>query len=469
MSHTLGCRSHCEALKSVLLFLLFVEVAQALNGVSLPGQVGASLEKRDLRTRLNVSRRRPQFSIDATGEIMFSNPAARSLGSTSIGANASNEQAPSKQTKLAKVPHHWVISASGMVNGGIEKDTVRPEQESLSHMDTDVIEAVKIHASSRLSVRSEATSTPKGKCKAMYDTYECTELDAKGFIEGGSNCTVKCVGSKKGYTPQPAKVKCHCQRNNDCYLQLGDFKCVSATGGGSCFPQTALLLEPSGTEVSVASLQRGARLMGLANTGSHDLALDYYYGDTHDAYAEARDGSLHRFLEIGHRCGGRRSLRITADHLVYVVDQGTSPPRRYLERAGNLQAGVHHLLATGCNEKSKSLERSRLQVEASLVLNVSEVWAAGFYNPMTHSGTAIVDGVATSNAVLATPGISNAWETFPSIRKHAETIAQAVLLPSRSLHAVGVPWDWLHTKRLHTFYAGLTEALLRLFAVFASA
>lgn len=307
------------------------------------------------------------------------------------------------------------------------------------------------------------TDPPKGLCKGKFDTYECAGLDANGNLKGGKLCNLTCTGTMKGYKPSIPSVRCRCASNNDCYLKLGDFKCQSATGG--CFPRSALLLEPSGTERSVASLQAGAQVMALGVQGhGHELSFSSYFGDTHDGYTEARDGSLHLFLEIQHVCGGARPLRITAEHLVYVVDPEAPSSARRLERAGSLKPGRDSLLALGCKGEAHSGTSSAQRLGASLVLKVSEVWAEGFYNPVTGAGTAIVDGVATSNAALATRGISESWQATPSIRRHAERIAQAILLPPRVLPWLGVPWAWIHTRRVHILYMGLIDSIFRMWA-----
>jgi len=374
------------------------------------------------------------------------------------------------QGALAPGPHakaQLEVSPGGVVGS----DSAEEDDPGVQSGHDDVIssaqslEQVSVHTVTDMPAEY-ASGAPAGYCWGkITNDFECEEFhskDKKGrkLVKGGSNCTVKCIGDLKGRTAEPASVNCKCQINNQCTWSMRGLKCSSAIGGSGCFPRSAQLLQSSGFKASVASLQAGAQVMGLSS-GHEGVQLnsDAYLGDTHDSTTEARDGSLHPFLEIRHACGGTQPLRITAEHLVFVVDPVPSLPRRRLERAGSLRPGLDSLLALGC--KTEASGDSSSQLAPSMVLSLQEVWAEGLYNPMTSSGTAIVDGVATSNAALATDGISTAWQATPSIRRNGETIAQAVLLPPRLLHSLGVPWSWIHSRSAHVFYMGLIDAIFR--------
>lgn len=369
--------------------------------------------------------------------------------------DGSASHADVKSAVARGVTRHVSVSATGTVaDEGDDKELARRVHKPVQPSSTLTDDLKRIEG-------NMTVDPPKGFCKGKFETYECAGLDANGNVAGGSKCNLTCTGKQKGYKPNVPSVNCKCQVNNDCYLKLGDFKCVSNTGG--CFPRTAMLLGDSGEEISVAALQAGTQVMALdGQEVSHALRSSTFLGDTHDGYIEARDGSLHAFLEIYHSCGGARPLRITAEHLVYIVDPEAGSRR--LERAGSLTPGDDYLLAMGCEGAHQASTDSRLHLAASRVLKVIEIWAEGFYNPVTRSGTAIVDGVATSNVALATAGISETWKASPSIRRNSEAIAQAIMIPPRVLPSLGVPWAWIHTRRVHSVYMSLIDAFLRLWA-----
>lgn len=199
-----------------------------------------------------------------------------------------------------------------------------------------------------------------------------------------------------------------------------------------CFPRSAMVLRSDGTEVGIFKLQPRDSIVGFA-TPWH-VVNDTFLADTHRGQSEDHDKGLHQFLEISHVLDRTRPLRITADHLVFALDYKQLELGPHLVRAGSLLPQSHALFAR--NGSGESLANG--QLAPSTVLDVSKVWAAGLYNPVTTSGTAIVDGVATSNYALVTPTLQKAWSTFSTFRRRSERIGWLITLIPRVVASAGL-------------------------------
>lgn len=315
-----------------------------------------------------------------------------------------------------------------------------------------------------LQCKSEEEPYPKStkcECKDGFCDFDTKELftckDTSCVVDFGTmlvceegkkikdkgKCTLKCAGKHKGWKADPKEATCKCKEGafGVCNLNIDSGTCTDESG---CFPRSSSVLQPDGSEVSVAALRPGDAVVGLGRTWGK-LVEDIYLADFHAGRPE--QDAVHQFLEVQHACHNGRPLRVTSGHLVYAVDlnqPGTAPR---LVPAGSLQPSVDALLAVGCRGVQTRTGLGSLQF--SMVQNVTTVWEHGLFNPFTSSLTSIVDGVATSNMVLYSPTAEKAWESLASARKSAETIGWLVSLLPRLGLKLGMPTSWVSDKGVH--------------------
>lgn len=271
------------------------------------------------------------------------------------------------------------------------------------------------------------------RCPAVVPNHaQCKERDASGHIPENGTCTWEC---KDGSTePQTSTCKCTV---TECALEPSTVECTTA-----CFPASSAILLTDGTEASLASLRPGDLVFGV--DAAWGLAQDKYLADFHSGQAEQQ--SMHRFLEIRHACQPAKPLRITSNHLLYATDAASvrgNDNQISLTPAGNLRPGLDAVLALGCRTSNAGG-----LLTPSVVLNVTHVWAQGLYNPLTHSRTAIVDGVATSNLVLTSGALERAWNELPRTRALAAPLGWLITALPRVCATVGLPAGWVSHKGL---------------------
>jgi len=294
----------------------------------------------------------------------------------------------------------------------------------------------------------------KGKCKAVIPGHaKCKEADAKGTILEGSACTLECSGSMKSADPKTATCECSAALSG-CEITPMEITCSS-----SCFPASAMILQPNGIETSVASLKQGDSVVGVSREWG--LEDDTYLAEFHAG--QPRQHSMHKFIEIRHLCQLGTPLRVTAGHLLYATEAKQAHAQPELMPAGKLRPGIHAVLAIGCD---KSQPRERLA--PSLVLNVTTVWAEGLYNPLTASRTAIVDGVATSNLALTSESIEAAFTASPLVRRIYEPLAWLLVAPVHVCAMLGLSTSWLSNVYLQEVVTSGLEKLGQ-FVLYASA
>jgi len=276
-----------------------------------------------------------------------------------------------------------------------------------------------------LSARSRSG---EGDCPGKIEGHaKCTEGEK---IAEGKTCTWKCDDD---LTAKPTTSKCKCDASS-CGLEPSAVECSSG-----CFPASAKVLRPNGVETSVASMHKGDKVLGLSRSWEpeeHTYLADFHTG-------QPAQHSRHRFLEIRHACQTGNPLLITSTHLLYAVE---ASPDKFasgkfrLMPAGSLKPGVHAVLAMGCPGEEG--------LAASNVLSIAVVWAEGLYSPFVNSGTAIVDGVATSNLALNSESIEKAWYAMPYLQGFAEQLGWLHLAPAQLCAMMGWSVDWVSDKHM---------------------
>lgn len=178
-------------------------------------------------------------------------------------------------------------------------------------------------------------------------------------------------------------------------------------GGGLCFPPTAKALLTDGREVNVTDLHKGMDLFGSDSSfGVVPSPFLMEYHDGNEKFGKGFKNAQTVFVELIHECGGStRPFRATKGHMVFAVDLDHKVGKPRLLPVGSIEVGKHGLLSVGCREtfagKNPLLKQSpQSALVTSKVLEVRRFKANGIYNPLTKTGTAIIDGVACLNAVL---------------------------------------------------------------------
>lgn len=292
-------------------------------------------------------------------------------------------------------------------------------------------------------------------CAGAYRTQaelgEAPDIAARtgGTGSGYPNCAGAC--------PQPSSPGGICCGSSLCSQTCGARGNCAAICESICFPSDATVRLADGSVRTMENLRLGDRVQVVRDDGS--VGYEDVYLMTHDDPSIAAD-----YLDVALSGGGR--LRLSPRHFVPVAQGGDAHWReRVIVGADELKAGdtIWHRAGDGT-------------MATATVASVHRFRTLGAFNPMTRSGTIVVDGVvASAHSDWFLDGLASA--------DAQAAIYQRMLAPARLLYAVIGPalmqritqqWGVTRFMRTHPFIgiplllvafgllAGIAFRLLRL-------
>lgn len=254
------------------------------------------------------------------------------------------------------------------------------------------------------------------------DIGMCVRLRGKGLATARTAGGKAELGKDKADPGAAGAAADDCQ---SCYCDVGPIECCGSEvcacscedeSGvcepyceSSCFPGTAMVLTASGTEVAMRDLKIGDRVAVMRDDGT--IGFDEVYLFTHKDEAVVAE-----CVEL--RLASGRRLLATARHFVPVSGPAAPWSEARLVAVEDVAVG-HWVWARGADGEPA----------LSAVVAVERRRTRGLFNPLTWSGTIIVDGVVAS--------AHSDWFLDGVVSVHTQgAVYQAVFAPVRGLYRV---------------------------------
>jgi desert hedgehog protein len=228
-------------------------------------------------------------------------------------------------------------------------------------------------------------------------------------------------GLKKTPLPPPSTPSCPAGQKFDSKTQ----KCVK------CFPASATVTLLSGKSVTMEELETGDEILTFDSNGRKVFSPVYLWGHR-DADTTAS------FYEISTAAGAK--LTLSEGHYMYVAENGYE---------GATMASATTLSPELVKVGQGAWVMTAAGPECSEITEIAKVEKKGLFNPMTLTGTIVVDGVLAScyseSPAFPIESTLRGFMNAENVARNAPALHHAVMSPARKLfQTFGLEW----TKRV---------------------